>query len=83
MNEKYSIKNLCWNNAKELSFIYKDIDSLKFNEVPNYDNYIYLLENYVKLNTGKSVNEILFEWVKNNKRTNKILWWKKKLFKKW
>ena len=67
MKEKYSIKNLCGNNAKEIYFIYKDVDSLKFNEVPNYDNYIYLLENYVKLNTGKSVNDILFDWEKRIK----------------
>ena len=38
MKENYSIKKLSGKNAKEIYFIYKDIYSLKFNEVPNYDN---------------------------------------------
>ena len=35
---------------------------MKFNAVPNYDNYIYLLENFIKNKTGKSEDELLFDW---------------------
>ena len=37
---------------------------MKFNGAPNYDNYIYLLENYIKNKTGKSEDESLFDWEK-------------------
>ena len=62
MKEKYSIEKLCGNANKEISFIYRDVKNLKFNEKPNYDNYIYLLENYIKINSGKSENEIIYDW---------------------
>ena len=62
MKEKYSIEKLCGNANKEISFIYRDVKNLKFNEKPNYDDYIYLLENYIKINSGKSENEIIYDW---------------------
>ena len=65
MKEKYSFKKSCENGAKEIFFIYEAVGALKFNEVPNYDNYIYLLENYInyiKINTGKTECEIAFDW---------------------
>lgn len=62
MKEKYCVKKLCGNSNKEIFFIYNDVKNLKFNETPNYDSYIYLLENYIKINTGKLESEITYDW---------------------
>ena len=48
--------------AKEISFIYDSANCLKFNESPDYDNYAYLLENYIQNQTGKTEDELLFDW---------------------
>ena len=64
LKEKYNLKKSNSNGAKEISFIYDAVNCLKFNELPNYDNYIYLLENYIKNKTGKSEDELLFDWEK-------------------
>ena len=62
LKEKFSFKKLICKEAKEISFIYDSVNCLKFNESPDYDNYAYLLENCIKNQTGKSENEILFDW---------------------
>ena len=61
LKEKYDFKKSNSNDAKEISFIYDSVNCLKFNGTPNYDNYIYLLENYIKNKTGKSEDELLFD----------------------
>ena len=62
LKEDYSFKKICNKDAKELAFIFDSSNCLGFNEVPDYDNYSYLLENYIKIKTGKVENEILFDW---------------------
>ena len=64
LKEKYDFKKSTNNDVKEISFIYDSVNCLKFNAVPNYDNYIYLLENCIKNKTGKSEDELLFDWEK-------------------
>ena len=58
----YPFRKICGDAAKELLFIYNDVNSLNFSEPPNYENYIYLMENYLKINSGKSQKDILFDW---------------------
>ena len=62
IKENYPFKNVCGSDAKEILFIYDDANCLKFFEIPNYDHYIYLLENFISIKTGKSQNDILFDW---------------------
>ena len=62
IKKNYPFKKLCGIGAKEILFIFNDANCLNFCEIPNYDNYIYLMENYIKINTGKSKNDTLFDW---------------------
>ena len=62
IKENYPFKNLCGIGLKEILFIYNDVNCLNFCESPNYINYIYLLENYIKAKTGKASDNILFDW---------------------
>jgi hypothetical protein len=62
LKENYPFKNLCGVTAKEILFIFNDANCLNFCEAPNYNNYIYLLENYLKVKTGKTSDNILFDW---------------------
>lgn len=64
LKQNYPFKKLCGKGAKELLFIFNDANCLNFDEAPNYDNYIYLMENFIKINTGKSKDDILFDWDK-------------------
>ena len=62
LKEKFSFKKFCGKNIKEVAFIFESANGLKFNETPDYDNYINLLQNYIKIKTGKEDTEILFDW---------------------
>ena len=62
IKKNYPFKKICGDTAKELLFIYNDANSLNFSECPNYDNYIYLMENYLKIKLGKSAKDIPFDW---------------------
>lgn len=62
MKKIYPFKKLCGNSLKELLFIFNDANSLEFSECPNYDNYIYLMNNYLKNNERKTEKDILFDW---------------------
>ena len=62
LKEKFSFKKFCGKDIKEVAFIFESANGLKFNETPDYDNYINLLQNYIKIKTGKEDTEILFDW---------------------
>lgn len=58
----YSPKKLCGSNTKEILFIFNDVNSLGFEEIPRYNNYIELLKNAITVKTGKNSNDIGFDW---------------------
>lgn len=64
LKQLYPLKKFCGNNAKEIQFIFDGANCLQFDESPKYENYIYLLENYIKIQTGKIQDDILFDWDK-------------------
>lgn len=53
---------LCGNDMKEVLFIFENVNNLGFCDIPNYNQYIKILDGYIMEKTKKHFNDIPFDW---------------------
>lgn len=58
----YTPKILCGNDMKEVLFIFENVNNLGFCDIPNYNQYIKILDGYIMGKTKKHFNDIPFDW---------------------
>ena len=56
------------NEFKELKEVYKEIRTLKFEEEPNYNKYIKILNEWIKNNNQEKDNNFCLKWEKKLKK---------------
>ena len=65
MKKKYIAKIMKTNEFQELKKVYKEIRTLKFEEEPNYNKYIKILNDWIKNSNQEKDNNFCLKWEKS------------------